>query len=407
MTDISIQWLQAPSLPTGIEEAFFNIINNKLIFCCGFNGGHRFSFTGKKNDLKKNKYVRGLKVDSHSFDLAIYNHTKLSVPANDSFWSHIPDFLGSPRQAGRSVCIDNIMYCYGGQSFNPIINHKSNSHRNPKKALRTLNDGYSLRLLNNNWIWNKLPNLPINISGFGMTTIGKYIYICCGVHKNVNSRQWHLSVKYNDNNILYRLDTTKLNHNNNQWEVYDTLPTSFSSRYNAAVTHIDHTIYIIGGIASNDKWVFYKHAAQKTRYLNVSDNWKYNIVTKKWSQLSDVLNDFSNWGCVNDKIVYHNRYIILLGGFAYSNSVTNNVTSKNKSHSLAFSNKIIVYDTVCDNYNILNTHLFCKVNVPNYLIDGDYIYIIGGEIKRFKYHNEYYGTHSDMFFIGNINAKLI
>uniref|UniRef100_UPI002FC80283 kelch repeat-containing protein n=1 Tax=Halalkalibacter flavus TaxID=3090668 RepID=UPI002FC80283 len=347
-----ITWKKSTSIPSGIEETFFGMIDNKLIFLCGFNGGINNSYTGNDRDPKVKKYIRGFKNNGYYLDLNKKIHT----------WNSIPKFPGTKRQGGRTVCIDNTMYCYGGFVYTPSRVHGPLTNYKKKQAFRTLRDGYALNFKDNKWIWTKLPNLPTSMSGFGMTKINNYIYICCGAHRESDYRCPHLMVKVNSKNkknkeigrVLYRLDINNLNKG---WQKYDTFPGTL--RFNPAMTSIGDDIYIIGGIYPNQSWVSKKDISK--RYFNINDNWKYNTVTKKWSLIkTNICNGLSNWGPCNDEIVYKDRYIILIGGYSYRYFMNKNKLVKNSMYNGKFSNRIIIYDTVTDTCYNDNT-LFCTI----------------------------------------------
>jgi hypothetical protein len=269
LNKIVIKWKKSVSIPSGIEEPFFNCMNDILFFSCGFNGGCIFSYNKNITDRKviAGKYNRDLKTQSYYFDLN-----------QDTEWIQIEDFPGIKRQGGRAVVCEKKMYCYGGNTFIPNNTHdKKIVLKQRKKAYRTLNDGYCLEY-NKKYIWSKLPDLPIPVSGFGMTKIDNYLYVCCGAFKDTKSESWQLTVKNTDiGEKLYKLDINNLDKG---WEEHDIFPGT--SRFNLAMTSIDYIIYIIGGIYPNDDWT-HRSISKKERFYNVMDNWKYDTLTKKWA----------------------------------------------------------------------------------------------------------------------------
>jgi hypothetical protein len=395
---ITVKWERSLSIPTAIEESFFNNINKNLIFSCGYNGGYRFSYKGNNNDSKvvAGKYTRSLKKTSYCLNLD-----------SKYIWNKIEEFPGVERQGGRSVVYKDKMYCYGGYTFIPSKTHNPTVvFKEKKKCFQTLNDGYSIsyNIELRRWIWSKLPDLPMAMSGIGMTMIDNYIYTCCGVHRDSLSTGCQLMiVKYNNTNNksidvgrkLFRLDVNNLDIG---WEEYDIFPGTL--RFNPAMTSIDDVIYIIGGIRPNHKWKISKKISD--RYYNVTDNWKYNVVSKEWKKIeNEIANNLSNWGLSNDKFVYENRYIILIGGYSYLNLVTDGKLYKNKYHNNNLSNKMFIYDTVL-NVCYKTNNMFCRINVPDYVVTENKIYFIGGESEKYTFEYENYGRHSDVFAIGTI-----
>ncbi|KRE46323.1 hypothetical protein [Paenibacillus sp. Soil522] len=240
------------------------MIGNKLIYLCGYNGGIYFSFATNPRDRKVKKYIRGFKNDGYYLDLneKIYR------------WNRIPKFPGAGRQAGRTVCIDNTMYCYGGYVYAPTRIYSKLTNNKKKQSFRTLQDGYALKYTDNKWIWTKLSDLPVSMTGFGMTKINNYIYICCGAHRKAHYRCHHLMVKVKSRNnknteigrILYRLDINNLDKG---WEKYDTFPGTL--RFNPAMTSIGDKIYIIGGVYPNQSWITNIKDISE-RFYNINDN---------------------------------------------------------------------------------------------------------------------------------------
>ncbi len=384
---MKITWKKYPSIPLGIEETFFNIINNNLVFSCGYNGGIKFSYTANFKDSKKNKYIRELKQSTYLYDLL----------GDKKQWIPLSDFPGIPRQGGRCVVINDVMYCYGGYKFMPSAIHYNKGI--PKKSVpSSLSDGYSLKLIDSKWMWEKLPDIPEKLTNFGMTAIGNNIYICCGAFIDIDRKSWQPIVTKNNERFgykLYRLDISELK---NGWIEYDTFPGTL--RMNPACTSINNNIYIIGGIYPNPNWTYNN---RQIRFYNVLDNWKYNIIEKKWTKINlDIFNRYGNWGCSNDKIVYQNRYIILLGGFAYDKTIEMGKIINNKLKSNRICNYFIVYDTEKNIILKSNIKLFANINIPDYLIVDNKIYLIGGESQRYTFDNEKFGVHSDIFIMGNI-----
>jgi hypothetical protein len=80
-----------------------------------------------------------------------------------------------------------------------------------------------------------------------------------------------------------------------------------------------------------------------------------------------------------------------------------NVLSDNENNTGQFSNRVIIYDTLKDGC-FESTNLVCKINVPDYIVNDDKIYLLGGECEKFKLGDEYFGRHSDMFTIGSISV---
>lgn len=373
----------------GIEEPFFNIIDNKLVFACGFNGGIKFSYPREKYNEKRKKYIRGLKNDCYYYDLVKKN----------SIWKKIDNFPGEARQGGRCIAKENTIYMYGGNTFKPIKEHHIKNNTIKKEDYRTLRDGYALTYKDGIWSWKRLPDLPIAITNFGMTLYKNYIYICLGAYNNTEF--YNNVVEYEKDNRKYeigkkmwKLDITNLERG---WILVCDFPGTL--RINSTFTCINNNIYILGGIYPNSKWI---SKSQNDRFYNVIDNWKYDILNNSWQKI-DIENDYSNYGYTNSMNIYKDRYIILIGGSKYEKKIFKNKIFSNKiKKNILQIFDIFLYDIFEKKIIKIKTKLFCRICNPNFIIFKDNIYLIGGECEPFVYNNENFGRHSDMFFHGEL-----
>lgn len=385
-----IQWKKNKSIPIGVEDSFFNIIGNKLVFSCGYNGGICFSYDKHKTVDKKDKYVRSLKKSSYVFDINENNE-----------WKMIDDFPGMERQCGRCAKINDKIYMYGGYYFVPSEKHQI-TNNNKKQDLKSFDDGYSLEYKNNKFIWEKLPDLPEKLTNLGMTSCDNYIYICGGGYISTNN-QAIVNQKINGKNIeygryLWRLNVNKLKEG---WEKISEFPGTL--RYNHIFKNVNGIIYVLGGIMPNNAWIA---GTQRNRFFNVCDNWKYIINENRWAQLTNISDGMNNWGYVNDNILYKSRYLVILTGCAYEKKICFDKVEKNKNFvdRTRFTNNIIFYDTVDDVVINCKTKLFCKLNNPMFVVDNDKIYLIGSESVPYVFENEKFGVHADVFAVGVITG---
>ena len=359
-----ITWKKEISLPGGVEDVAFNILNNKIIYTGGFCGGFK--------KIKKSKYKRGHKNETYIIDI-----DKLDK------WQKIDTFIGKPRQCMRACTIGNKMYCMGGFKYKPSVNVGVKS--NVKKCkFEVFNDSYFLEYKNDKYTWNKFIDLPLKLSNFSICHNDNKIYLLGG--GSIFDNSWQINVVDPKNNIinkyLYVLD---LSNENKKWEILSEFKGTPRIDFNMNI--INNEIYIIGGTYPNSKWKGGKYK----RRSNTKDSWKYNLKTNEWMKLMLDVSKTSNYGTMVSN-VYKNRYILLIGGYDYSNN--------------KFMNDIILYDTEIDEI-IKKDKYINEMAGLCYTIFNDKIYNLSGETSKiFKYDGETYTNHCDIFLTGEFNISL-
>ncbi len=369
-----IKWKKYPSLSECIQDVSLNIIDNKLVYTCGFCSGHGINDKlYNKMGNKKKKYIRGFK--NKTFIIDLYNPNK---------WERLDNFPGVERQCMKSCSIDNKIYYMGGFSYEPNPN-KNVKQYNKKKYLRTHNDCYYLECKDNIFKWYQFLNLPIDISNFSICHFDNKIYLLGG--GTIFDYSWQLDVTDNNdepvNKYLYILD---LNDDNKQWKILSRF--EGSPRINFNMNIIKNNIYIIGGIMPNKQW----KGKQNQRMFNVYDNWVYDVNKNTWKQINSDIIDASNCGTMINN-VYDNRYIIFIGGAIYKPDMDKSVDD------------IIVYD-IQKNEVIQRDKFFINIGSVCSIMSDDKIYLLSGETPHtYLLEDEYFSNHSDMFIIGNIDSS--
>ena len=207
-----------------------------------------------------------------------------------------------------------------------------------------------------------------------------------------------------------------------------------SGRYSPSCFKINNFIYVIGGCSSGKVKTKYKGYSEYVP-LNVIDNWKYNLETKKWTRISNLITPICNFGGIN----YKNDKIILFGGTRYNESILDNKiihTSKliNKSierkyngistmqnvhylpgryrgrlstYNYYFSNLIIIYDIKNDAFSISNDILPINTHLPRVCCDKNHdVYLCANEASPRLIDNRLHGECSSLFLKIQIEEKL-
>jgi N-acetylneuraminic acid mutarotase len=171
-------------------------------------------------------------------------------------------------------------------------------------------------------------------------------------------------------------------------------------RFVQATATVNGKLYVFGGATGNDN--------AGGQYTTVVDNWQYDPAANTWTRLRDLPVASGNFPAGN--IVYDNRYILMVGGAQYAN-----VTSPDGSlHPVygttnkyypdnPYNSDIFVYDTATDLFGTA-TGLPLNNNLPMTVVQGDKIYLVGGETGGCVIDGELFGHHPDLFLTGTIQV---
>jgi N-acetylneuraminic acid mutarotase len=341
---LNIEWNLNKDLPQGLQDIGVGLINNNIVYEGGF-------CSGLNNDVKP-KYPRGYISKTWLYDTTIDEYTAL------------PDFPGSARQATISITVNNEIYLWGGYNYDFPYCYM---------------DGWKFDGIN----YIKLPDLPCPLAYAGICSKDNIVYIFGGCQYTGSS-----FINDESGNTLMSIDTSNLNKG---WTIIKDCPPTKRSQFSMNI--INNDIYIIGGGYLTDA------------YYNIIDNWRYNIISKTWSKISDLPISCS---CFSNGIsVFKNRYIILVGGYQWDYIYYNNeflekcgiATKHNNTGD--YYNDLYIYDSLTNTFG-RTTGLPINNATPNTILIDNKIYIIGGECDPTYINGIFYGHHPDLNLIGII-----
>ncbi|MGI9457722.1 MAG: kelch repeat-containing protein [Aeoliella sp.] len=368
---IDINWSLGPNLPQGFQDSDGGIIDNTLITAGGFAAGE--TIPGKV-------YPRGFVHETWGLDL--------TDPQAD--WVSLPDFPGSNepsnvdgagRQELASVVVNNEIYAWGGFNYTSPFAYA---------------DGHRLSHDGGVWAWNSLPSLPHAVSSPGITAIGDFIYSVGG--SDYDSTAFYTATDRNGGtpglgSKFHRLDTTDLQAG---WTALPDLPGV--ERWVHSTTAVGDQLYVFGGATGGPP------------YRSVVDNWRYDTTTGDWHQLADLPVSSGNFS--NGQVVVDDRYILLIGGFQYEEVRNPDGTvgpkygqaTKTIPGNVYFSD-VWVYDTLTDQFGTA-TQLPNNNNLPMAVVEGNKLYLLGGETGGFTFDGEQFGHHPESVFIGDMTVVM-
>lgn len=371
---LNIEWRRGPDLPQGFQDSDVGFIGNYLITVCGFCQGH-------KNPTMKNepeRYPRGF----------LKKVWALDVSSENSSWISLPDFPGDARQGLMCTAIGNSLYCWGGFSYTKPFCYS---------------DGYRLQMKDNKWVWEELPNLPWPLTFAGICSVGSIIYLSGGKdYDNEHSYCWsdrfqkveRMGAK------LLAFDSQNISEG---WKVISEIPGVPRNGHVMAV--IGSNIYIITGVTGHD-WSGVVDTTGITGGT-VVDNWRYDLSTGKWTRLPDT--PIATAGFPDNKMVFKDRYILLIGGYQFQSIINIDQTSRENYGKVSlfndegdYCNDVLVYDSyknIFGRADYLPLNNFC----PGAVIRGNELYLIGGETGGSIIEGKVYGHHPDLCLIGKIS----
>jgi len=162
------------------------------------------------------------------------------------------------------------------------------------------------------------------------------------------------------------------------------------------------------------------------------DNWKYNLETKKWTRISNLITPICNFGGIN----YKNDKIVLFGGIRYNDSVIDNKIvpssklinksierkyngistmqnihsesgGQNSTYNYYFSNLILIYNIKNDTFSISNDTLPINTNLPKVCCNKNYdVYLCANETMPRLINERVHGECSSLFLKIQIEEKL-
>jgi hypothetical protein len=356
---LQITWKLGPDLPQGLQDSEVGLLGNQLLLVGGF-------CQGFDDHLKPGRYPRGFLKKAWALDL---DHSAKG-------WTLLPDFPGAARQGLFGMPASQGLYCWGGINYTAPFCHR---------------DGYRLSHRQGKWVWEELPPLPYPLYAPGFCAMGNRIYICGG--SDYDSERFYTEtdrakITQRLGAQLWVFDTEMPKPG---WKRLSACPGT--PRFTPAMAAVHGEIYLIGG-ATGDP------------YCTVVDNWAYDPSTDRWTRLRDLPISSGNfWG---GRIVWKDRYLLLLGGFQYDKVANPDGTVRAKYGEAsrlegrgAYFNDVFVYDTSHDLFGTADS-MPINNNTPMTLVRGNEVLALGGECDARQIQGRYYGHHPDLFLRGQI-----
>lgn len=418
---LSIEITKMPDLLLGSQSAATGILNNKIILAGGFQCGLNTSMCPsiyRYNINPKTSFKRGFIKNIYIYDIS------------KGSWTKGDELIIAPRQCSYSIVLGNKFYVWGGYSYTPLDEkelryYKENNIKLPSKGgIYTYSDGICIYFKNNKLIQEKIDNSLIFSSNTKIINVPeeKKIYFFGGGYYNRLGTD--TNIKFNDIKVGCSFYSLSYDENFNIIKNPINYEERFkgTSRTNHCCFKVNNFIYVIGGLTTNKKINTTKGYPEYSS-LNVIDNWKYNLTTKKWSRIANIPMPISNFGGVN----YKNK-LLFFGGCRYNlstidNTIINNKTIinntlerkyngistvknnfKNKdtqssTYNWYFSNMILEYDIINDNFQISENELPFNTSSPllyNHE-QKNIIYMFPNEMNPILLNDVYYGNHPSLF----------
>jgi len=354
-------WQRGPDLPQGFQDSDGGFLGTRLITVGGF-------CQGSDDNLKPGHYPRGFLRKVWALDVA--------EPALG--WVALPDYPATPRQGLMAASAGEALYCWGGFNYTPPNCYP---------------DGYRLRQKNGEWIWQELPPLPWPLTASGICSIGPRIYLFGGADYEEDFRT-DADRHGNNPRLGARLLVFDTENMKAGWRRLSDCPGT--PRLGMAMAAVGGRIYVIGGAA----------ACPGSAYRNVIDNWRYDTERDAWERIRDLPTSSSLFP--DGRIVFAERYIILVGGYQYAEVANPDGSSRppyGQPHRFAdqgaYFNDVFVYDAQTDLFGAADSMPINNAT-PMTVVRGDEVFTIGGEADGREIDGEYYGHHPDLFLRGKI-----
>lgn len=363
---LEITWERGPNLPQGFQDSDGGIVDSCLVTVGGF-------CDGRGVPEKPNTNPRGFINKVWGIEL----HNQYAQ------WHELPPFPGDARQEHFSIVVNHKLYAWGGFSYSEPYSYS---------------DGYCLSKQEGKWHWEKLPSLPWPVCSSGICSIGERIFVFGGADYD-KERFYTLSDRGGKiprlGSRLLMLDTSNLEQG---W--VERAPCPGTPRWVMAMTQVDGAIYVIGGATGDQSGV------GDFPYCSVVDNWRYWLDWDHWERIRNL--PVSSGNFPSGAIVFDNRFILLVGGYQYTQIAnpdgTYHTAYRNPFKAIPdreYYSDMWVYDTKTEQFG-LATPLPLNNNLPMTVVEDDRIYLIGGETGGSTIEGERYAHHPDLFLIGAI-----
>ena len=364
-TLLTIEWKKGPNLPQGFQDSQGDIIDGWLISAGGFCSGQK-GVPGKPKT-----YPRGF----------LKNVWALNLKSPAKGWRELPAFPGDARQGMQAIAVNNQIYFWGGFSYSEPYCYR---------------DGYRLSRQADGWKWDSLPPLPWPSTAAGLCAVGSGIFITGGADYDV--KQFFSATDRNGKVERLGARLLSIDTDNLKAGWHELTPCPGTPRWVHAMAAVDRKLYVFGGATGSD------NAAKTT--CTVVDNWKYDPTSCQWSRLADL--PIASGNFPSGAIVFKKRYILLVGGYQYSNILGPEGklgplygTPQRRYPNNPMCSDIFVYDTKNGVFGRA-TSLLLNNNLPMTVIHRGRMHLVGGEIQSAVIDQEHFGHHPDLYLVGTI-----
>ena len=341
-----------------------------------------------------------------------------------------------PRQSHSLIKIKNKIFIMGGFSYSPlsfeeIKEYKENNIPLPDKSdTYIFADYFCLEYNNGNLVFKNKGYLPGQVLKPSLKYYNNKIYLFSGSdHDDLAFENCKNKIIVNKILILNIINEYSLHYNN---EFID-IPGTTNRGYFSCELYKDN-IYIFSGISKTEKIIQY--AQKKNEMVNVIDNWKYDLINKKWEIIENIPFIITNTSSVilNNKIYFFGG--AKLKNSIFKNKINNNYNSLNETKiwkDYDPNNKKKIYNGISSLELIKDKSFYSRslyngyfgniifsynIDEKKYKIEGElplqcavpiltkyynkkknknYIYFSGNECNFQLINNYYYGVHSSLF----------
>jgi Kelch motif protein/kelch motif-containing protein len=362
---LSITYEAGPEVPTSgrcLQDSDGGIIHDTLISVGGFGIPEKYPESVKRF-IKK---VYGI---------------NLNEPQKG--WRELPDFPGIRRQEHASIDVDDKLYVWGGFSYlEPYA----------------FEDGYCLSREGDEWTWERLPDLPWKSASAGICAIGSKVYLMGGTDYDFKTMYTNTDRNGNTQRLGARMLCIDTKDLASGWKELAQCPGT--ARWVHAMAAVDGKVYVIGGATGTD------NAAEA--YCTVVDNWLYDPATDSWTRLADSPVASGNFS--PGRIVYDNRYILLICGAQYDHilnpdGTTRAVYGKPYRHykTKPYFSDVFVYDTKTGLFGMGDPLPLNNCLPPTY-VRGNKVHMLGDETDGACVEGVFYEHRPNLYLIGTIKA---
>lgn len=364
---IEITWSKGPSLPQGFQDSDGGIVAGSLVTVGGFCQG-RPGPAGKEG-----RYPRGFLRKAWAIELN----------SAGGAWRELPEFPGAARQELFAIVVDDALCCWGGFSYSEPYCYR---------------DGYRLSKAGGEWRWDRLPDLPWPVASAGICAVDRTIYVMGG--SDYDSEKFYTSADRagGTKRLGSRLLAFDTQNAGRGWT--ELPPCPGAPRWVHAMASVGGKLYVIGGATGMDN--------SAGTYCTVVDNWRFDPKSARWERLPDL--PISSGNFPSGRIVFGNRYILLIGGYQYDRVLASDGSTRpayghpTKHYSdRGYFSDVFVYDTQTDRFGTA-TPLPLNNNLPMAVLEGDRLHLIGGETDGSSIQGEPFGHHPDLYLIGRLRV---